>query len=46
MVILIDCIHRELHSLENANFIHVSREANNVAHTLTKLVTTHVTLST
>jgi hypothetical protein len=43
---LIDCIRGELCSFENACFIHVSREANNAAHTLAKLATTHVTLST
>ena len=43
---MIDCIRGELRSLENASFIHVSWEANNAAHTLAKLATTHVTLST
>jgi hypothetical protein len=43
---IIDCIRRETNSLENARFIHVKREANNVAHTLAKLATTHVTMST
>jgi hypothetical protein len=43
---LIECIKRELQQLENANFIHVLRDANNAAHTLAKLATTHVTMST
>ena len=43
---IIDCIRRELSCFENASVIHVRREANIVAHTLAKLATTHVTLST
>jgi ribonuclease HI len=43
---IIDCIRREINSLENGRFIHVKREANNAAHTPAKLATTHVTLST
>ena len=39
---MIECIHRELRSLENASFIHVRREANNAAHTRVKLATTPV----
>jgi hypothetical protein len=43
---IIDCIRGELRCFENARFIHVRREANIAAHTLAKLATTHVTLST
>jgi ribonuclease HI len=43
---MIECIREELRNLENASFTHVRREANNAAHTLAKLATTHVTLST
>jgi hypothetical protein len=43
---IIDCIHRELNCFKNASFIHVRREANIAVHTLAKLATTHVTLST
>jgi ribonuclease HI len=43
---LIECIKRELQQLENASFIHVLRDANNAAHSLAKLATTHVTMST
>jgi hypothetical protein len=43
---LIEGIKRELQQLENASFIHVLRDANNAAHSLAKLATTHVTMST
>jgi hypothetical protein len=43
---IIDCIRREINSLENGRFIHVKREANNAAHTPAKLATIHVTLPT
>jgi hypothetical protein len=43
---LIDCIHSELRTLEQARFIHVRREANSAAHLLAQLATAHVTLST
>jgi hypothetical protein len=38
--------HMFLGTLENASFSHVLRDANNVAHVLAKLATTHVTDST
>jgi hypothetical protein len=38
--------HIFLGTLENASFSHVLRDANNVAHVLAKLATTHVTDST
>jgi ribonuclease HI len=43
---LIECIHHEQCELERVRFIHVRREANNAAHLLAQLATTHVTLST
>ena len=43
---LIKCIKRELLQPENASLIHVLRDANIAAHTLAKLATTHVTMST
>jgi hypothetical protein len=43
---IIDCIRRKTSSLEQVRFIHLKREANTAAHTLAKLATTHVILST
>lgn len=42
----IECIQRELRVLKNACFRHVMRDANCAAHTLVKLSTTHVTMTT
>jgi hypothetical protein len=42
----VECVLLELHSLENAKFMHVMRDANNATHVLVKLATTHVTMFT